>query len=437
MTSWTAAALGVLLGLMLAAVLVLLLRGRTSGVEPTPEPEPPMALPLGVAEVLAAVRTGGLVVDRAGRVVTTTSAAPAFGLVRASELVDPQLRHLAALVLKDKVIRETELDQPTGPFGTGRMLLGVRVAPIREDLAIMIIEDRTQARRVEEVRRDFVVNVSHELKTPVSGLSLLAEAVEDAADDPVAVRRFARRMQHETHRLSRLVSEIVDLSRLQATDLMTELVIVDVPHCAREAVEHTRLVAGHRRVTASTTSPQEQLRVYGEPELITTAIRNLVTNAIAYSDDGTSISVVTRRSGDVVEVAVTDQGQGIPATDRERIFERFYRVDPARSRATGGTGLGLSIVKHVCVNHGGEVTVWSHEGHGSTFTIRLPGIVDDDRPVGSSAPPAHRRPGPLTARDRATSLRSAPESTPAPPSPDDPGPSPAPGRPDDTREVAR
>jgi two-component system, OmpR family, sensor histidine kinase SenX3 len=436
MSPWTAAALGMVLGLVLGVVLVLLLRGRTGrGAPPEPDPEP-MALPLGVAEVLAAVRTGGLVVDRAGRVVVTTSAAPAFGLVRSSELVDPQLRRLAAAVLQDKVIRETELDLKTGPFGTGPMLLGARVAAIRDDLAIMIIEDRTQARRVEEVRRDFVVNVSHELKTPVGGLSLLAEAVEDAAEDPVAVRRFARRMRHETHRLSRLVNEIVDLSRLQATDLMTELVIVDVARCAHEAVEHTRLVAGARRITAAATTPREGLRVYGEAELITTAIRNLVTNAIAYSDDGTSISVVTRRTGDVVEVAVTDQGHGIPVADRERIFERFYRVDPARSRATGGTGLGLSIVKHVCVNHGGEVTVWSHEGHGSTFTMRLPGVVDDDRPIGSPAPPTDRRPGPLASPDSATSLRSAPGSTAALPG-QDRRPAPTPGRPDDTRKVAR
>jgi two-component system, OmpR family, sensor histidine kinase SenX3 len=431
MSPWTALALGVTLGLVVGCVLMLLLRGRPDGAAAEPAERPD--LPLGVAEVLGALRTGGLVVDRTGRVVRATSAAPAFGLVRGSELVDPELRRLAARVLQDRVIRETELDLTTGPFGTGRMLLGVRVGAIRDDLVLMLIEDRTQARRVEEVRRDFVVNVSHELKTPVGGLSLLAEAVEDAADDPVAVRRFARRMQVETHRLSRLVSEIVDLSRLQATDLMTELVVVDVAACSQEAVEHTRLVAGHRRVTASTTTPREGLRVYGEPELITTAIRNLVANAIAYSEDGTSVSVVTRRTGDVVEVAVTDQGQGIPAADRERIFERFYRVDPARSRATGGTGLGLSIVKHVCVNHGGEVTVWSHEGHGSTFTVRLPGIVQDDRPVGSPAPPTHRRPAPLTDPESAASLR-AESMSPPPPHPDRPAPA---GRPDDTREVAR
>ena len=227
--------------------------------------------------------------------------------------------------------------------------------------------------------------VSHELKTPVGGLQLLAEAVQDAADDPEAVARFAARMTTETRRLTSLVSEIIDLSRLQTSDPLTDMVIVDVAVCADEAVEQTRLVAGLREVVATPTDPPGQLRVYGDPELVTTAIRNLITNALNYSDDGTKVGVVVRRVDDVVEVSVSDQGRGISAQDQERVFERFYRVDPARSRITGGTGLGLSIVKHICANHGGEVTVWSQEGQGSTFTLRLPAIIDDTRPIGSPA----------------------------------------------------
>ena len=404
MSPWGAVALGLVLGLLLATGPLLLWR-RGAGADLPAATADVDELPAGVVEVLGALRTGGFVADASGHVLTGAGP-PAYGLVRGDDVVHDGVRHLLGRVLTDGTARETEVELSRGPFGSGRLLIGVRVARVRDDLALVLIEDRTQARRVEEVRRDFVVNVSHELKTPVGGLSLLAEAVEDAADDPGAVRRFARRMKVETLRLSRLVNEIVDLSRLQATDLLTELVVIDVAACAAEAVEQTRLVAGERRVTAQVATPRPGLRVYGDAELMTTAVRNLVANAIAYSEEATRISVVTRRNGDVVEVAVTDQGQGIPARDQERIFERFYRVDPARSRATGGTGLGLSIVKHVCVNHGGEITVWSQEGHGSTFTIRLPGLATEVPGVGSAAPPPHRRPAPLTDPGNATPLRT-------------------------------
>lgn len=347
----------------------------------------------GVIELLAATRSGGIVADRSGRVLRATSSALTFGLVRGRELSHPELSTLFSLVLGDGRTREGEFESARGPVGQGRLVIGVRVAQLAGGPILMMIEDRTAARRVEEVRRDFVVNVSHELKTPVGGLSLLAEAVEGASDDPEAVRRFARRMKVETERLSTLVREIVDLSRLQTADLLTELKVVDVRDCAAEAVEQTRVIAGERVVTARAAVPSEHVRVYGDADLITTAIRNLVTNAISYSDDSTRVSVVTRRVDEIVEVKVSDQGRGISPSDQERVFERFYRVDAARSRMTGGTGLGLSIVKHICSNLGGEVTLWSQEGQGSTFTMRLPGISDDDRPVGSDAPP-DRRPAP-------------------------------------------
>ncbi|MGB3186546.1 MAG: ATP-binding protein [Ornithinimicrobium sp.] len=344
----------------------------------------------GVAELLAATRSGGIVADRSGRVLRATSSALTFGLIRGRELSHPDLLELFMLVLGDGGTRDGEFESARGPVGQGRLVIGVRIAQLADGLMLMLIEDRTAARRVEEVRRDFVVNVSHELKTPVGGLSLLAEAVEGASDDPVAVRRFAGRMKVEAERLSTLVSEIVDLSRLQTADMLTELRVVDVHACASEAVEQTRVIAGERVVTSRAAGPVASLRVYGDAELITTAIRNLVTNAISYSEDRTRVSVVTRRVEDIVEIKVSDQGRGISVADQERIFERFYRVDAARSRMTGGTGLGLSIVKHICSNLGGEVRLWSQEGQGSTFTMRLPGIVDDERPVGSHAPADHR-----------------------------------------------
>lgn len=371
-------------------------RGASASVTPAnagEEPagaKPDVELVDGVAELLAATRSGGIVADRSGRVLRATPSALTFGLIRGHELSHPDLLKLFMSVLGDGGTRDGEFESARGPVGRGRLVIGVRIAQLADGLILMLIEDRTAARRVEEVRRDFVINVSHELKTPVGGLSLLAEAVEGASDDPVAVRRFARLMKVETERLTTLVSEIVDLSRLQTADMLTELRVVDVHECASEAIEQTRVIASERVVTSRAAGPVAALRVYGDAELITTAIRNLVTNAISYSEDRTRVSVVTRRVEGIVEIKVSDEGRGISAAHQERVFERFYRVDAARSRVTGGTGLGLSIVKHICSNLGGEVTLWSQEGQGSTFTIRLPGIVNDERPVGSHAPADHR-----------------------------------------------
>jgi two-component system, OmpR family, sensor histidine kinase SenX3 len=236
---------------------------------------------------------------------------------------------------------------------------------------LLLVEDRTNIRRIEEVRRDFVVNVSHELKTPVGGLALLAEAVLDANDDPEAVARFARRMQVESARLTRLVQEIVDLSRLQIAGTLHEPELVDVAAAAGEAIDQYKLVAESRGVEI-VSSLAMGVQIFGDADLLVTAIRNLVDNAANYSASGTRVAVSVRRAEELVEIAVADQGQGIAISEQSRIFERFYRVDTARSRATGGTGLGLAIVKHICANQGGEVTVWSEQGQGSTFTMRLP-----------------------------------------------------------------
>jgi two-component system sensor histidine kinase SenX3 len=236
---------------------------------------------------------------------------------------------------------------------------------------LLLVDDRTEARRVEDVRRDFVVNVSHELKTPVGGLALLAEAVLEANDDPEAVARFARRMQVESMRLTRLVQEIVDLSRLEIAGTLHDPELVDVGDAAAEAIEQSRLLAGSRG-SEIVSSLVREARVFGDADLLVTAIRNLIGNAINYSAPGARVAVSVRCVDQLVEIAVADQGQGIPESEQARIFERFYRIDAARSRATGGTGLGLAIVKHICANHGGDVTVWSEPGHGSTFTMRLP-----------------------------------------------------------------
>ena len=359
-----------LIGLLVGAWSVLAFRA-SEGAGLVVESEEDADLPPGVADVLAVLRSAAVVLDAADDVVRASPPAYAFGLVRDDELVHEELRALAADTRRFGLVRECELELARGPLGRGQLVVHARVAPLGADHVLVLVDDRTEARRVEEIRRDFVANVSHELKTPVGALRLLSEAVHDAADDPEAVRHFSQRMERESLRLTRLVQEIIDLSRLQVADALHPPEPVSIDDIAGEAVDRCRLAAQAKNIDMLVGGDRGAV-VFGDRELLVTAVRNLVDNAVAYSPDGTRVGVGVRRTGGLVEISVSDQGIGIPTSEQSRIFERFYRVDPARSRATGGTGLGLSIVKHVAANHGGEVTLWSLEGRGSTFTLRLP-----------------------------------------------------------------
>ena len=382
MDATSAAVLAGFAGLLTGALAVIAVRYSERQQTSVPPTQPVTPLPSGVADVLAVLRSSAIVVDSADEVINNSPSAAAYGLVRGKELVHSELRHLARQVRRDGVIRESQLELARGPLGQARSIMHARVAPLGSSHVLLLVEDHTQARRVEEVRRDFVANVSHELKTPVGGLGLLAEAIQDAKDDPEAVERFASRMQVESHRLAQLVKEIVDLSRLQVADTLHEPRLVDVTAAVHEAIDYSRGGADAKRIDIAEACAPD-LKVFGDEALLVTAVRNLIGNAVAYSEPGTRVAVGGRLAGEMVEITVTDQGQGIPTTEQARIFERFYRVDGARSRATGGTGLGLAIVKHICANHGGDVDVWSEEGRGSTFTIRLPAAVDRS---GSSPP---------------------------------------------------
>lgn len=367
--AWTVALAG-LIGLLVGALGVLAFRVSERDGLGLGEP-PELDLPPGATEVLGVLRSAAVVLDVADGVVKASPAAYAFGLVRGHDLVHPELRELADAARRFGLIRERELELPRGPLGRAQIVVHARVAPLGTEHVLLLVDDRTEARRVEEVRRDFTANVSHELKTPIGALQLLAEAVHDAADDPEAVRHFARQMERESVRLSTLVQEIIDLSRLQVADALHPPEPVQMDGVVTEAVDRCRLAAQSKRIEVAVGGDLGAV-VYGDHNLLVTAVRNLVDNAIAYSPDSTRIGVTIRRTAGLVEIAVSDQGIGIALADQQRIFERFYRVDQARSRATGGTGLGLSIVKHVAANHGGEVTLWSVEGQGSTFTLRLP-----------------------------------------------------------------
>ncbi len=351
-----------------------------------PLSRPSGPLPAGAEEVLAVLRSSAVVVGPADLVVRASPSAFAFGIVTGSNVAHPQLLDLARQVRRDGIIRECELELTRGPLSSARMVVRARVAPLNPEFLLLLVEDCTQADRVERVRRDFVVNISHELKTPVGGISLLAEAMLDASDDPQAVRRFATRMQIESQRLVQLVHDIVDLSRLQVADSLHEPVRVPVDEVVREAVDRCRVLASVKDISIDLHQDPRAI-VYGDAGQLMMATRNLVDNAVTYSGANTKISLHVSRDAGLVSIAVTDEGIGIAEAEQARVFERFYRVDPARSRTTGGTGLGLAIVKHVCANHGGEVTLWSVPNQGSTFTIRIPEAADLDTDPVTPAPP--------------------------------------------------
>ena len=326
-------------------------------------------VPQEVAAVLSVLRSSSVLVDESDTVVKASAPAYAFGLVRGAQLLNPELSDVVRQVRRDGQIREVEL--VIGRSGESNRHVTARVAPLGSHLVLALVEDRTRERRIEEVRRDFVANVSHELKTPVGAIRLLSEAVADASDDPEAVKRFAGRMLTESDRLSRLVQQIIELSRLQADDPLETPVAVHLDDAIGFAIDSSAIDASSKHIDV-VSSGTTGLEVLGSEKQVTAAIANLVSNAVSYSPEDSTVLVTTKEVDGSVEISVVDQGIGIPQAEIDRIFERFYRVDPARHRSTGGTGLGLSIVKHVAATHGGEVRVWSVEGQGSTFTLTLP-----------------------------------------------------------------
>jgi len=366
--------MALVIGLGVGALLVWLgFRARRAEPTPTFESEEP-EVPEGVAEVLAVLSSSGVVVGPHDEVLEATTPARTLGLARGTRIGVPELLDLVRTVRRDQRVSTSELKLTRGASASSSYLT-VRVAPLADDLILVLADDQTAARRIEQIRRDFVANVSHELKTPIGAISLLAEAVENAADDPSAVRRFASRMGVESARLTDLVAQIIDLSRLQGDNPLTDPDVVDIDDVLSDAVDRHQVDAERHQVTL-TIAGTSGTQVLGSERQLGVAVGNLVENAVVYSDPGARVVVAAhvqaRSDDDYVEITVSDNGIGIPAGELERIFERFYRVDYGRSRANGGTGLGLAIVKHIAAIHGGDVSVWSQPGRGSTFTIKIP-----------------------------------------------------------------
>lgn len=296
----------------------------------------------------------------------------AFGLLRNGRVSSEELAALIRVVRRTNETHRGSLEIARGPIGEGKREVKISITPLNEDgMVLVLVSDESEARRIEAVRRDFVANVSHELKTPIGALGLLSEAILGAKDQPDAVVKFATRMQNEAKRLTDLVQEIIDLSRLQSSDPLSKAFPVEVSEIVREAVSQAQITSEARGIYIEI-GKIEDATVIGDRDQLIAAVHNLIENAVNYSPEDTKVSVVTIRKDNLIEISVTDQGIGIAEDEQNRIFERFYRVDPARSRETGGTGLGLSIVKHVALNHGGDIKVWSKVGVGSTFSLILP-----------------------------------------------------------------
>jgi len=331
-------------------------------------------LPEGVSLVLDALHAPAAVVDASNNVVKASPSAVISGLVQGRDLVQPAVIG----VLDQCRARLQPLSVPVqlqrGRFGEESAPVVVHVSAVDARLHLVVVEDESEAMRLAEVRRDFVLNVSHELKTPVAAVQLLSEALLDAADDGEAVRHFAARLNDESVRLGTLIQEMIELSRLQAGDPLERAEQVRIADIVATVLARTAGIAEGRQISVV---PAKKLKgkVYGDRELLITALENLVVNAIQHSPEGSRVAIASRKEDGQVQIQVIDQGPGIPEAELERIFERFYRLDDARSRGTGGSGLGLSIVKHIITNHGGSVQAWSRPGQGATFTVRLPDLT--------------------------------------------------------------
>lgn len=386
---------GLVIGGSVAAVIALSLHARARAVTETS-----LAIPDGVREVLHGMDDAAVVVDTSSTVLAASAAAEPFGLGEGTVLPADGLRLLARRARDTQMPATESLRLRRGAPPAEPRLVMVRATRISPRLTLLVLRDITERERVEQMRRDFVANTSHELKTPVGAVTLLSEAIESAADDPAQVRIFATRLLAEASRLAQLTARIMSLSRLQSSDELTESRVVSIDEIVASACDAHGIQADSANVTIARGGTRG-LHVRGDAQVLGEAVGNLIANAIAYSPEGSSVGIGVKAVDGIVEIAVSDRGIGIAEGDQDRIFERFYRADPARARRTGGTGLGLSIVKHAVQRHGGEVRVWSRPGRGSTFTIRLPQVAAPDDVPATKKSRKKKRPAPAPGAGKA------------------------------------
>jgi two-component system sensor histidine kinase SenX3 len=340
-------------------------RGFQADSNSDPSPFPTLA-----AEILELFGSVGILLGASNQVVRMNNRAESFGFVTRGMLVQRDLIELAQLARSSK---EVESFEGVLRFGLAQEKISVsaKASLVANDYVVLVLEDRTKDIRLDKTRKDFIENISHELKTPIGAIALLSEAITQAGDDRATIEKFAGNLHKEARRLSHLVQDIIELSRLQSEEVLADAELVDLSSVVAEAVDRNEQLASKRNVrllSEGGVGPE----VFGNKEMLTAAVKNLIENAISYSDPGSQVGIGCAAKGPLAEIVVTDSGAGISAENQERVFERFYRIDPSRSRETGGTGLGLSIVKHVAKIHRGDVKLFSQLGVGSTFTIRIP-----------------------------------------------------------------
>ena len=321
---------------------------------------------------LKALDRESIILDSSGYIRYETNKISLLNLAKDNKILSEELLALVRVVRRTGKTQEGSIEVARGPIGEGKRDLQITAALIdNEGSVLVIIDDEGEKQRIDAIRRDFITNISHELKTPIQALSLNSDALLEIKDEPDKVVLFANKIKTQTIRLNDLVKEIINLSKIQDSDPLDMAHNVEISNVIAEAVDQCEVLAEARKISINLDGVQNAV-VVGNREQLVMAVHNLVENAINYSAEGTNVVISSKLDDGLIEILVKDQGLGIAEENLDRIFERFYRVDPARSRATGGTGLGLSIVKHVITNHGGEVKVWSSMGVGSTFAIRLP-----------------------------------------------------------------
>lgn len=358
--------LAFVLGMTVAGVLAYFFRQ-----EPTAKTDDPPVISDGAAELLEVLAEAGIVLSAKNTVIKATTSALAMGLIRERNLVHEGLDELVDSARGALDVQVAEIELVAGILGAKKLFVRARAVELGAGSVLLIVDDKTESKRLDETRRDFMANISHELKTPVGAIGLLSEAILDNTGDVELVQKFSEKILKESKRLSALVKDIIQLSRIQAAETILTAELVDLDPVVREAIDRNAFKAERRKVKIEYLS-EKGVRVIGDEEMLAVAFKNIIENAIVYSAVGAKVGVSLSKNGSLAEVKVVDSGVGISKEDQKRIFERFYRTDPARSRETGGTGLGLSIVKHVITSHLGEIKLTSKLGIGSTFTLRLP-----------------------------------------------------------------
>jgi two-component system sensor histidine kinase SenX3 len=341
------------------------------------KPSKPSSLPELLLKTLNTLDRDSLILDKNGNAIFTTNNIDKLNILKDGKIFSEEFLALIRVVRRTGEKQEASFELPRGPIGEGKREIQVSISMLSENgLVLIIIDDEGEKQRIDAVRRDFITNISHELKTPITALSLNSDALLEVKNEPDQVVRFADRIKQQASRLNDLVQEIINLSKLQDADPLDVARNVNILDVVKEAINQCETNAEARKISINL-EKEDAAVVLGNRDQLVMAVHNLIENAINYSAAGTNVTIVVEVNEEIVEITVKDQGIGIAQSEIDRIFERFYRVDPARSRATGGTGLGLSIVKHVAQNHGGEIKVWSAPGVGSTFSLRLPMIQEN------------------------------------------------------------